>query len=266
MDTSRFEFGKNWQAFLATVTEASIRHAEAGLAKLFPNGELKGATFLDVGCGSGLSMLAARRLGAGEVRGLDLDAQSVAAAERLLAGQNARVSQKSILDATPAELGTFDIVHSWGVLHHTGAMWTALDRAGDLVRPGGLLAVALYRKTPLCPFWSIEKRLYTEAPRPAQSLIRAAYKAAFLSGLAATGKNPAAYVRDYRSARGMSWHHDVHDWLGGYPYESATPDEIKSRLAARGFEMQRSFEAPARAGGLFGSHCDEFVAQKHAAG
>src|SRR5581483_4780218 len=223
--------------------------------------ELENSTFLDVGCGSGLSMLAAIRLGAREVQGIDVDAHSIVAAEQLLAGQNARVFQKRILDASPGNIGTFDIVYSWGALHHTGAMWQALERTCNLVRPGGLLAVALYRKTPLCPLWTFEKRVYAEAPRVLQTIIRGAYKAVFLAGVLCKGKSPMGYIRDYRSARGMSWHHDVHDWLGGYPYQSATVEQVKLRLANHGFKLVRIFETPARAGGLFGSHCDEFVAQ-----
>jgi 2-polyprenyl-6-hydroxyphenyl methylase/3-demethylubiquinone-9 3-methyltransferase len=264
MHASRFAFGENWQSFLSTITDESVRTAEAGLRKLFPDHELSGASFLDIGCGSGLSMLAARSLGARDLTGFDFDADSVAAASRLL-GSEARIFQKSILDATPAELGTYDIVHSWGVLHHTGAMWEAFDRAAALVAPGGMLAIALYRRTPLCGAWTTEKRIYARASKPVQAAMRGAYKIAFLLGLCATGKNPVSYVRNYHSARGMDWHHDVHDWLGGFPYESATPAEIRSRLDRLGFDIVRSFESEVRAGGIFGSHCDEFVARRRAA-
>ena len=258
---SRFEFGKNWQDFLSTVGKSSVADAEFGLGRLLPNGEITGASFLDIGCGSGLSMLAAKRLGAKKIIGIDLDAHSVEAARQLLAGHNVQVIQTSILDATPRDFGVFDIVYSWGVLHHTGDMWQALERAASLVRKDGLLAIAIYRKTPLCPLWAFEKRLYTSRSRPARAVIRGAYKAAFLAALAAGGRNPLEYVRGYRP-RGMSWHHDVHDWLGGYPYELASRDEIKFYLDKLGFQLQRSFEKPARASGLFGSHCDEFVAKK----
>jgi len=70
------------------------------------------------------------------------------------------IEQGSILDAVWAPLlGTFDIVYSWGVLHHTGAMWTALELAASLVGPRGTLAIALHRRTALCGAWRIEKRL-----------------------------------------------------------------------------------------------------------
>ena len=122
---------------------------------------------------------------------------------------------------------SYDIVYSWGVLHHTGAMWRALEHVTTFVRPGGLLAVAIYRRSPACGFWQKEKRLYSSAPPPVRLFIRSLYKAAYLSAIAASGRNPFGYVFNYHNrTRGMSFHHDIHDWLGGYPYESASPEEI----------------------------------------
>jgi SAM-dependent methyltransferase len=233
---------------------------------LFPGGEFKGARFLDIGCGSGLSMVAALRLGAALVAGIDIDPESVATTRAVLTRFAApgtwQVVQGSVLDF-PAALGRdHDIVHSWGVLHHTGDLWRAVAAAAALVRPGGLIALALYRRTPFCGFWRAEKRVYAHAPRPVQALIGGLYKAAYLAGLLLTGRNPMAYIRNYHGARGMDWHHDVHDWLGGYPYESASPEEIRARLAGLGFDMVREFTHEAAAKGIFGSHCDEYVARR----
>lgn len=265
---ARFGFGRNWKSFVAGIGEKSIIEAENGLRRLFPDGALAGRRFLDIGCGSGLSMLAALRLGAVSAQGIDLDRESVEAAEALLsrhaAGRDWSVRQSSILDADPAALGTHDIVYSWGVLHHTGSLWQAMDRAVALVAPGGRFAFAIYRRTPLCGFWKLEKRLYIALPEIGQTAVRAAYKAAFLLALAMTGRNPRRYVAEYHGARGMDWHHDVHDWLGGYPYESTDPGEIAAFLRRRGFALERQIEHPPVALGIFGSHCDEFVALRAA--
>jgi 2-polyprenyl-6-hydroxyphenyl methylase/3-demethylubiquinone-9 3-methyltransferase len=264
--TVRFKFGDNWLKFIADLNEHQITDAQESLQRLLGRTHLSGLTFLDIGSGSGLSSLVAHKLGA-RVLAFDFDPDSVASTQSLhdkyFPGDDAWiVEQGSILDSSFTQgLGTFDIVYSWGVLHHTGAMWTALERAAQLVAPRGILTIALYRKTPLCGAWRIEKRLYSAAPNALQNIIRGAYYTAYLAGLSATGRNPSAYIRGYKSTRGMNWYRDVHDWLGGYPYESASPDEIKNRLGRLGFTVIRSFER--RAGlGLFGTGCDEFVCRR----
>ncbi|MDB5534183.1 MAG: class SAM-dependent methyltransferase [Hyphomicrobiales bacterium] len=261
---SHFAFGENWKAFVETLSEESIAEAVRSLARLLPTEELRGRNFLDIGCGSGLSMLAALRLGARSVTGIDIDPNSAEAARMLLSRHAApdvwRVDVASVFDYAPGPGATYDVVHSWGVLHHTGDMWPAVRKAAALVAPHGHLALALYRKTPLCGFWRIEKKIYSRSPKPVQAAIAAVYRGVYKLALMATGRRPAHYISGYKSARGMSWTHDVHDWLGGYPYESVTPQEVNTALAEIGFDQVRAFERPAAIHGLFGSHCDEFVA------
>ena len=128
----RFEFGKNWLRFLDTVNEDRIKASEQALMVML--GDIAGKTFLDVGCGSGLSSLAAHRLGA-RVFAFDYDPQSVACAKELqrMCGATWPVEQGSALERTYLlNLGKFDVVYSWGVLHHTGDMWRALKNMAFL--------------------------------------------------------------------------------------------------------------------------------------
>ena len=262
--STHFRFGENWQSFQARVDQARIAEAVRGLEKLVP--DLSKQRFLDIGCGSGLSMLAALRLGASSVVGTDIDPDSVAASRNLLSrsapGKDWQVLERSILDMGGVTLGTFDVVYSWGVLHHTADMWTALAKAGLLVKPNGLLVVALYHKTPLCTFWRKEKRFYAHADPWQQKTIRFIYKGAFLLRLFTIGQNPRRYVADYHIGRGMDWNHDVHDWLGGYPYESTLPREVVPKLSEAGFVVEKIVENRSARMGIFGSGCDEYVARR----
>lgn len=261
---NHFRFGENWRSFLSTVSPESIAEAERCMRLLLSADELQGRRFLDVGSGSGLAMLAAIRLGTARADGIDLDPNSVEASRSLLTKEapdgNWSVRRQSVFDLTPEPDGRYDIVYSWGVLHHTGDMWAAIEKASAMVAPGGRLVLALYRKTPLCSAWAVEKRFYTAAPAFMQTAIRAAYKASYRLGLLASGRSPTRYIAEYRSARGMDWHHDVHDWLGGYPYQSTEPGEVVHVLGKLGFTIEKMVERPAAVKGVFGTHCDEYVA------
>jgi hypothetical protein len=120
----------------------------------------------------------------------------------------------------------------------------------------------LYRRTPMCWLWQHEKRFYSQASPHAQRAIRLIYEAAFLGAKAVAGHNPFAYVRNFHSYRGMRWHNNVHDWLGGYPYEAASPDELAAFFKRTGLMVERAFTKPVAAQGLFGSHCDEYVLRR----
>jgi 2-polyprenyl-6-hydroxyphenyl methylase/3-demethylubiquinone-9 3-methyltransferase len=128
-----------------------------------------------------------------------------------------------------------------------------------MVRPGGHFAIALYAKTRLCGFWTAEKKFYSNAPRPVQLILSGTYTLAFCALEFRHRKNPIRYIRNYHQSRGMSFFHDVHDWLGGYPYESASPQEVRRFLHDSEFDLTREF-VQRDAKGYLGSGCNEFVA------
>ena len=259
----RFAFGDNWRAFLGTLTENRIVEAERALQKLLGRRRLDGLTMLDIGSGSGIHSLAARRLGA-RVHSFDFDPASVGCTSELRTRffpEDAGwiVEQGSILDADYVNrLGTFNIVYSWGVLHHTGRMHDAIRNAATRVVPDGVLVLALYRKTRLCAFWTREKRWYATASPAAQRRATAIFMRLMRLAFLVTGRNFKAHVANYEHVRGMNFVHDIHDWLGGYPYKSASPSEVDELMKRLDFEHIRSFVKPYSVG-LFGSGCDEYV-------
>jgi SAM-dependent methyltransferase len=111
--------------------------------------ELPGRTLLDAGCGNGELTRAVAEYGL-EVVAMDFS-RSVDGARRRLFEQGYPVShrvhylQGDVL-VPPFLPGSFDLVHSSGVLHHTPSTERAFRSVARLPRPGGKLYVQLYRR------------------------------------------------------------------------------------------------------------------------
>jgi 2-polyprenyl-6-hydroxyphenyl methylase/3-demethylubiquinone-9 3-methyltransferase len=242
----RFGFGANWNRYSRKIDEPRIREAEASLREMLQLDTLAGLTFLDAGCGSGLFSLAARNLGA-RVRSFDFDRDSVATTSALRdrfrpADEDWFVGEGSLLDPDfLAGLGTHDIVYCWGVLHHTGEMWRALENVIARVAPGGRLFISIYnRQAVWTHVHTAMKRAYVQSGPVGRTGILAGF-AGFqftrcLAADALRGRNPIARYLG-TAGRGMSVWHDWVDWVGGYPYEVAKPEEVFGAVAPHGFTL-----------------------------
>ena len=263
----RFEFGKNWRSFLSTLTEDRIEIAESSLITMLGVNDLSGYTFLDAGCGSGLFSLCARRLGA-KVTSFDYDHESVACTEYLREkffpstnNSDWTIFQGSVLDKDLVDkLGEFDIVYSWGVLHHTGKMYEALNNVSGLVKEGGKLFISIYNdQGKKSKRWLKVKKLYNASPAPVKFLMMGWYVIRFTA--IGTIKEiillrPFREWKEYKKNRGMSRLQNIRDWIGGLPFEVAKPEEVFEFYKSKGFALDKFVTV----GGGIG--CNEFVFRK----
>jgi SAM-dependent methyltransferase len=255
----KFSFGKNWLSYSKVALDGSkIAAAREAFLSLTRGMQLRGARFLDVGFGQGLTLFFAAEAGA-DVYGIDVDplcAEAIQATQRFFpSAPLPRIAIASILDEAlvqaQQETGGFDVVHSWGVLHHTGDMAKAFRNTGALVRGGGFLIISIYNRHWTSPLWHGVKRIFNKLPRALQEgILLSLYPLFYLRARSLFGH--AGELTD----RGMDLRHDIRDWLGGYPYEYASPTEIQERFSELGFHLVRCELTRGFTG------CNEFVFQK----
>lgn len=259
----RFGFGDNWRRFLDVLDDDRIAVAEDSLKSMLGEESLAGKTFVDIGSGSGLFSLAAMRLGAERVHSFDYDSSSVNCARELKRRyfpDDVRwtIERGDVLDSTYLDsLGDWDIIYSWGVLHHTGDLWKALSNVANMARPGSKALISIYNdQGGQSRRWTRVKQMYNTGPAG-----RVAVLGIFVPSFAALelaidvlrARNPLDTYREYYRTRGMSRVHDWVDWLGGYPFEVAKPEQVFTLFRDRGFVLEKLKTC----GGGIG--CNEFL-------
>jgi SAM-dependent methyltransferase len=254
-DPSRFEFGANWTNFLKVLNDERIAESELSLKSMLLVETLHGKTFLDIGSGSGLSSLSARRLGA-RVFSFDYDGRSVNCTTELRRRffpneETWHIEQGSAIDTEYMDrLGQFDVVYSWGVLHHTGAMWLGIENALQRVAPGGKFFLAIYNDQGMkSHMWWLIKWLYNRLPWPINQMY------GMTVGCLAISLNILRYSLRLRPLeairpllkrnmyRGMNLSHDMLDWVGGFPYEFAKFEVLEQYMLSRGFALLKGKKA-----------------------
>ena len=259
----QFDFGKNWMAFSQrALSPKKIISARLNFEELFKNIEIEKKSFLDIGFGQGLTLLIATEKKANTI-GCDINPLCNEVLFKNMCWFNmpdckipvviGSINDVEIIDALIAlNKGLFDIVHSWGVLHHTGNMWKAIDHASNLVKPDGILTIAIYNKHFSSKFWHWVKKKYNQHNRLVRGILLAFYLPLLFIRYLFMLKNP------FLLPRGMSLYYDALDWLGGFPYEYAGVDEISDYIRNKGFQRLKFNKTKGFTG------CNEFVFRKYA--
>lgn len=258
----RFQFGKNWKRFIIGLNEKNIAAAEATLKKMLGVENFHDRKFIDIGSGSGVFSLAARRLGA-QVHSFDYDPYSVACTSELKSryfpnDTNWIIEEGSALNEEYLQsLGRHDFVYSWGVLHHTGSMWDALKNVCALVSDEGCLYIAIYNdQGKASKRWLVVKSIYNRIPIWGRFfiLVPACIRLWGPTLVRDLIRGTPFYTwNNYWKTRGMSPWRDVVDWVGGYPFEVARPEEIIEFFQKRDFLLQKLITCGR------GHGCNEFV-------
>jgi 2-polyprenyl-3-methyl-5-hydroxy-6-metoxy-1,4-benzoquinol methylase len=262
---SKFDFGSNWRAFSEhALSSERVAQAKRDFRDLFCGIDLKNRSFLDVGFGQGLSLLIATTMGANTV-GCDVNPLCAEVLQQNelryfpeLSDRTIPIIIGSILDDAIIEqlraksadhnVRAYDIVHSWGAVHHTGDMRRAIANVASLVCMDGYLVLAIYARHWSSGGWRVFKRFYNRSPEAIQRLLLALlYPVIYVAKWLATRRNPL------KQTRGMDFYYDLLDWAGGYPYEYATVDEVGDFLKSLGFKLQRCIPASVPTG------CNQFL-------
>lgn len=249
-----FSFGENWKDFVTVVDELDIVSARQNISEWIPSSNVENKKVIDIGCGSGIHSYCFHKLKASELLSIDVDKSSVDATNELkeTAGnpsnwkvQNASILNKDFL----RRVDTFDIVYSWGVLHHTGDMWKAIENAANIVRPGGLFWISLYVKGPRYEKDLATKQRYNNLGKGGKKVFILTKIIKIMWKRIKKMQNPLTW--NEKVGRGMHKYHDIIDWFGGLPYEVASVDEVVSFLTAEDFKLMRLEETKERSCNIY---------------
>lgn len=211
------------------------------LRDLFPDG-VEGKRVLDGGSGSGMVSLGFAALGA-DVTGVDITPKCVEngirRAESL--GLSCRFLEG---DLTRLDLGeTFDIVYSWGVIHHSADARAAFRCLANHLSPDGEMVLAVYLKTRLSGFWNFTRRFYRGSPAPLQTAFRRT-GSVFLNGVDVVKGRLAGRPR--YMMRGTRNEELINDWFGVPQRTFHTYDEVFGWFREAGLEPHLWNEATGR--------------------
>lgn len=217
--------------------EGVVKH----LQDIFPDG-VRDRRVLDGGCGSGMVSVGFATQGA-DVTGVDVTKKCVengrSNAERF--GVDCCFVEADLVDL---DLGAkFDIIYSWGVLHHTPDAKASFQHLASHLAPGGEMIIAVYLKTALSGFWNFSRVFYQNSPEFAKMGIRKT-TSGFL-GIVDMVKR-VSRGRERYMMRGTSNEEIINDWLGVPHRTFHTYDEVYKWFEDAGFQYTLANPATGR--------------------
>jgi ubiquinone/menaquinone biosynthesis C-methylase UbiE len=195
--------------------------------------EVRGKNVLDAGCGTGIFSLIFARNGAAQVTGIDISPGSLGTAESLkrkFGLANARFERQDMLHL-PYPDSAFDIVWAWGTVHHTTDPLGAVAELMRVLKPGGSILLAIYKKTRVT--WVHEAIRKTLIRTPCRSWNFMAKVMAFFGA-------PIVFFfkKREKSRKGEKLSELILDWYFVPIRHHYRPDEIRAFLEGRGYRIE----------------------------
>jgi len=217
--------------------EASEKH----WAMFYSPEEVQGMAVLDAGCGTGIFSAIFARNGAGRVVGIDISPGSLETARGLKEKFNlANVSfERQDMLQLPFADGTFDIVWAWGTVHHTTDPLRAISELARVLRLGGSIFLAVYKRTKLTWIHEIIRKTLVKTPKQSWTA---------LSKIMAFFLSPVVFFfkKREKSRKGEKLEELILDWYFVPIRHYYTPEEIRDVLEGKSFEIEKFLPASGR--------------------
>jgi ubiquinone/menaquinone biosynthesis C-methylase UbiE len=225
-----------WTEYLPEY-EASEKH----WALFYSPAEVKDKAVLDAGCGTGIFSIIFANNGASRVLGIDISPGSLQTARSLkekFGLPNVSFEQEDMLHL-PFPDETFDIVWAWGTVHHTTDPFRAIAELVRVLKRGGSLLLAVYKRTRLTFLHEIIRKTLVRTPRKSWT----AFSRVFAFILA-----PVVFFfkKREKSRKGEKLEELILDWYFVPIRHYYTPEEIERYLGQKGLDVEKFLPASGR--------------------
>jgi ubiquinone/menaquinone biosynthesis C-methylase UbiE len=203
--------------------------------------EVKGKSVLDAGCGTGIFSIIFANNGAARVKGIDISEGSLETGRSLkekFGLENIEFVKEDML-RLPFKDEEFDIVWAWGTVHHTTDPLAAITELMRVLKRGGSLFLAVYKRTRLTFIHEIIRRTLVRTPRRMWT---------FLSKVMAFFLAPVVFFfkKREKSRKGEKLEELILDWYFVPIRHYYRPKEIQTFLEDRGFVIEKHLAASGR--------------------